>query len=220
MTTKNNVQENNPVSEQESQGVEMGNLDPEAKDTAAEVAETEETTHVPSSGLVKTNLLIDMVALLLFLVIQEQRATGLVIHEWGGLLIAAIVMVHLLLHWTWIANATQRFFGSLPAEVRLNYVINVLLFFALTTVVFSGLMMSRVAVPFLADHSIGRFFWRWLHTTASDVIFWLIALHVALHWGWIVNAVKLTLRALFTRSRKDPSLTAAATQTPPLSESK
>jgi hypothetical protein len=32
--------------------------------------------------------------------------------------------------------------------------------------------------------------WKWLHTAAADLVVWLVGLHIALHWKWIVNAVK------------------------------
>jgi hypothetical protein len=36
----------------------------------------------------------------------------------------------------------------------------------------------------------GSGFWKMLHKTSAEVTVWLTALHVALHWRWLVNAVK------------------------------
>jgi len=34
------------------------------------------------------------------------------------------------------------------------------------------------------------FFWRWLHNFATDAGVVIVGLHLALHWKWIVNALK------------------------------
>ena len=38
------------------------------------------------------------------------RATWLDIHDWAGIALVAILLVHLVLHWRWVANVTRRVF--------------------------------------------------------------------------------------------------------------
>jgi hypothetical protein len=33
-----------------------------------------------------------------------------IVHEWGGVMMALFIMLHLILHWKWLASSTKRFF--------------------------------------------------------------------------------------------------------------
>lgn len=182
--------------------------------------ETLQSRRKPAGGTMRTNLLLDIGLLLVFLAIYEQRATGLTIHEWGGLIVGGGLMVHILLHWQWVASNTRRFFRRLAGEIRLNYFINVLLFVAFTTAMVSGLMISHVVLPRFGLHMGQSPFWQWLHSLSADIALWLVALHIALHWGWIVNAVKRCLVApLASRTPRREADSAATTTITPLTES-
>jgi hypothetical protein len=73
---------------------------------------------------------------------------------------------------------------------RLNYVLNALLFVDMTLVIFTGLMISKVALPSLGIDLGQDFTWRRLHGLTADWSLILIGLHVALHWRWILETVK------------------------------
>jgi len=70
-----------------------------------------------------------------------------------------------------------------------HYILNALLFIDITLVIFSGLMISQVALPFIAS-SWHRAHLRGLHGTVANLFMVLVGLHVALHWQWIVNMFK------------------------------
>ena len=55
--------------------------------------------------------------------------------------------MHLLLHWAWIAGVTRRFFQRVQGAARLNYLLNTLLFIDVTLIIFTGVMISEVALP-------------------------------------------------------------------------
>lgn len=59
---------------------------------------------------IKTNLWVDVVIFLAFLLALDPRTTGIAIHEWLSLAAAGAAIVHLLLHWQWIVEVTRRFF--------------------------------------------------------------------------------------------------------------
>jgi hypothetical protein len=129
-----------------------------------------------------TNLIVDTVIFLIFLVVEAPQFSGLPIHEWLGIAIGAGVLTHVLLHWQWIIEISRRFFGKAQLLARVNYVLNLLLFVAVTTIIFSGLMISKTVVP-VAENGM----WRVVHTTVASIFIGLIALHVALHWQWVAN---------------------------------
>ncbi len=135
----------------------------------------------------KLNYLIDLVIFVAFLLAMDPRTTGIAIHEWLSIAFAAAVIVHLLLHWQWIAAVTRRFLGRVARTARLNYILNTLLFIDTTIVIFTGLMISEAALPLFGIRLSRDFFWRWLHSFSADAALVLLGLHIALHWKWVVE---------------------------------
>ena len=81
--------------------------------------------------------------------LQTIPFTGLVIHEWLGLAMIAMVFAHLLLAWSWIASQSRRFFITRSIRDRINYLLDLTVFAAVTAVIFSGILTSEKAVPAL-----------------------------------------------------------------------
>lgn len=139
---------------------------------------------------VKINYLYDLLILIVFLVLFDPHVTGVAIHEWLGIAFGAALITHLLLHWQWLVATTRRFLGRLPWATRLNYLLNALLFVAMTVLIFSGLMMSESALPALGISLPEGRTWHSLHALAGDWALIVLAFHVALHWKWILNTTK------------------------------
>ena len=137
----------------------------------------------------RTNLLLDSGLLLGVLLVYEPRSTGLTLHEWLGVVIGTVLLVHLLLHWQWITNMTRRFFGKMSHQARLNYGLNITLFVAFTVAFLSGFMISESILPLVGLEAVGGRFWHWLHGIAANLVFWLVALHIALHWKMLLNTL-------------------------------
>lgn len=136
------------------------------------------------------NLIVDATIFVAFLAATDPHATGQTIHEWLGLAFGAGIITHLLLHWKWIVNVVRRFFTRLPGQVRLNSILNSLLFIAMTLIIFSGLMISKVVLSTFGLTGQHDGIWRVVHTTATNAALIVVGLHVALHWKWIVNTMK------------------------------
>src|SRR5512136_1793596 len=136
------------------------------------------------------NLLVDTAIFVGFLVATAPRATGQTIHEWLGLAFGAGIITHLLLHWKWIVNVVRRFLSRLPGQVRINSVLNSLLFVAVTLIIFSGLMISKVVLSTFGLSGSHDAIWRWLHTFSTSAALIIVGLHIALHWKWIVATIK------------------------------
>lgn len=134
-----------------------------------------------------TNLVIDLLFLVAFLASVEVKGTGLAIHEWLGVGILAFIMVHVLLHWNWVAAVTKKFFRKLVAEPRLNYIVDLLIFIAFVTIIFSGLVISRVVLPAIGLQGIRSGFWTVLHAQATNLTIILTGVHLGLHWKWFVS---------------------------------
>lgn len=167
----------------------------------------------PKINSTKLDVLVDVIIFLMFLIATDPRVTGIAIHEWLGLAFGAALIVHLLLHWKWIVTVVRRFLSRLPGQVRLNSLLNILLFIAATLLVFTGLMISRVVLAPLGLPPNRDFFWRWLHNFATDAAVIIVGLHLALHWKWIVNVFKrYFVQPLSTLGRRaQPEVVAAST---------
>jgi cytochrome b len=135
----------------------------------------------------QTNLYLDLAIFAGFLVAATPALTGMPIHEWLGLAFGGTLIVHVLLHWKWVVTVTRRFFQNAPGASRRNYLLNLALFIAFDLIIFSGLMMSKTVLPLLGLESSRDFFWRSLHSLATNLTLLLIGLHVAVHLKWIVT---------------------------------
>jgi hypothetical protein len=158
------------------------------------------------------NLWIDLGVFSAFLAATAPHFTGIAIHEWLGLALGAGLFTHLLLHWSWVAAVTRRFFGATTWRARLNYVLNALLFVAFTVIIVTGLMMSEEVLPLIGITAAHGGVSKMLHSLATNVTLGLTGLHVALHWPWIVNMVgRLFTRRPARRPAQRPAPTLAKT---------
>lgn len=173
-------------------------------------------TKAKKTNPVKVNFLVDLAIFVAFLVALDPHSTGMTIHEWLGIAFGAAIVTHLLLHWKWLVATTRRFFAKLPGRTRLNYLLNGLLFVAMTILIFSGLLISEEALPTLGISLQVDRAWRALHTLSSDAVLILVGLHIALHWKWIVTTTKRYVLApvLARRPRVAPAIPAVNTIQP------
>lgn len=150
----------------------------------------------------KVNLALDAAIFAAFLVATAPRFTGIAIHEWLSIAFGGTVVVHLLLHWQWLAATTRRFFSKPMRQQRVYYALNALIFVSVTLVMFTGLMISEAALPLFGIRAPREGAWRTLHALSSDASVVLLGLHVALHWRWIVGTFnRFIVRPITSRLR-------------------
>ncbi|MBN8655075.1 MAG: DUF4405 domain-containing protein [Anaerolineae bacterium] len=137
----------------------------------------------------KTNLVLDLTIFTAFLAIASPKLTGNTIHEWLAVAFGAAIVTHLLFHWKWLVNVTTKFFQNFFNQSRLNYLVDLLFFFAMTGALLSGLMISKDVMSFLGIQLSVSHSWESLHRLASDASVILLGIHFALHWKWIVTNV-------------------------------
>ena len=138
----------------------------------------------------KTNLLLDIGVFAAFLIALEPDLTGIAIHEWLSLAVAGTIIVHLLLHWRWITTIAVRYFKNLFHSSRLQFLVDALFFVAFTTVMMSGILISRSILPALNIQLAENHSWRMVHSLSANISLAMLALHVGLHWKWILNMIK------------------------------
>lgn len=141
-------------------------------------------------SLTQANLWVDLALFAALLLALAPQFTGLAIHEWLSLALAGGALVHLLLHWGWIVGVLRRFLGGTSWAARFNFVLNALLFVNFIIVTFTGILISREAMPLFGIVLQASRMWEQLHRLSADAIVFISALHVAVHWRWILSALR------------------------------
>ena len=133
---------------------------------------------------VKT-LVVDLVALVVFLVVANPAITGIDLHEWLGLGLLAVFFVHLLSHADWVAEALRGAFAH-PSWGRTgNLVLDLLIVVVLMAVAVSGVMVSGAVLPTFGWYAQGYYFWDPLHAVSAKALLALLLVHVVVHGKWI-----------------------------------
>jgi cytochrome b len=140
---------------------------------------------------------LDVALLVVFCALETVPFTGLLLHEWIGLIAAVMVIIHLLLSWTWIATITCRFVsvqqGAATGRTRVNYLLNLALFGIVSILIVSGVIVSRYAVPAMVawrPDAQTDYQWGAIHNRFSDLVVILAGLHLAINWDWSVLAAR------------------------------
>jgi hypothetical protein len=137
-----------------------------------------------------TKLILDLLIFIGFLLALDPRVTGIAIHEWLAIAGSAAVILHLLLNWNWIPGLTRRMFRKVALKPRLNYILNWLFFIDGVLVMLTGIMISEVVLPLLGLQVVRDSGWRQLHSLTADLSLFILALHLALNWDWVVKVTK------------------------------
>jgi hypothetical protein len=96
-----------------------------------------------------------------------------------------------LLSWSWIASKSRRLFAVQSVRARINYLLNLSLFGCITAVIFSGILISKKAIPMLiGKQAAPDMDWRWdaLHHEFSFAVVILAGFHLAINWDWVLAA--------------------------------
>jgi uncharacterized membrane-anchored protein YitT (DUF2179 family) len=152
-------------------------------------------------SITSVNFWVDLLIFIWVLFTFDPNGTGIAWHEWLSIAFFAAFVTHLLLHWDWILQVTRRFFAKLPIETRINYILNILLFVDMVVILFTGLVISRVALPAVGLSGLHGFVWRSWHDASANLFMLIMALHLALHRKWIVSTAVGLWRRTFKRSR-------------------
>jgi hypothetical protein len=129
-----------------------------------------------------------------------KRHTWEDLHKWAGILMIAIALIHIPLHWNWIVNMIRRILreivewrSTFKTRARLNLILNLIVGISFLAVAISGVYFFFI--PGASQESGNRdpifFFtqltWDKIHTWGAVVFISAVILHFAIHWRWIVK---------------------------------
>lgn len=121
----------------------------------------------------------DLTMTVLLLVLMAYSVTGQEVHEWMGIGILALFLLHHGLNAAWFRTLVKGRYTPLRA---LQTIFVVLLFASVTAQVVSGLAMARYALPFL-NIPVSTSTARLMHLACGYWSFLLMGLHLGLHWS-------------------------------------
>lgn len=136
------------------------------------------------------SVVIDILALLLYIIAANPAITGLGIHEWVSLGVLAIFIVHGIQHYDWVLE-TLKALSKHPSLTQIaNLVLGILLVVVFMVVTVSGIMVSRHILPLFGLVAPGYFFWNPLHSLSAKMLLALVVIHIVIHAGWFWAHIK------------------------------
>lgn len=132
---------------------------------------------------------IDIVMTVLFMVQMAYHITGNSLHEWLGMLLFAVFLLHHILNLKWYAGL---FKGRWSAMRILTVVVNFLSLAAMLGMMISGIMLSRDVFGFLELRA--GMFGRRLHMISTAWGYLLMSVHIGLHWGMMMGIARRKLQ--------------------------
>ena len=132
---------------------------------------------------------LDALLLVAYTLAYSLGFTGIAIHEWLGIGLGMVLVVHLTLHWDWVVRTTRKLLRRGGRE-RFVWLVNLLLLVSMTLCVASGILISEVALPKLGITLPASSFWRQMHDTTATLTLILVPVHAALRWRWIVGVAR------------------------------
>lgn len=128
---------------------------------------------------------VDVVMYLLFLLLMGQYLLRDAVHEWLGIAAGAFFILHNVLNCKWYKTICK---GRYNAIRIVQTAVNILLLFAVSGCIFSGIFVSQYIFS-VGDGSmieLGRF----LHLVTTAWAFILTSVHLGLHWTKFMGMAK------------------------------
>ena len=132
----------------------------------------------------------DLAMAVLLLVQMAYSVTGQSVHEWMGIAMFTLFVIHHLLNFQWLRSAGK---GRYTAARILQSALVLLLLLSVIAQTISGITMSRHALPFL-NIPLPTSTARLIHLSCGYWTFLLASLHLGLHWGALL-AMEQKLRS-------------------------
>jgi HAMP domain-containing protein len=137
------------------------------------------------------NWWIDCILFVSFLVMFFLELTGVVLHQWLGMLAGIWALYHLVRHWGWLRAVGQHFFAKASLKALLYTLLDAALLLGFSIILMSGLIISTwLDLPLQQTGQT----WVTLHVTASEVTLGLVVLKVLVHGCWVIAMARRIFR--------------------------
>lgn len=140
-------------------------------------------------------LIVDAAMSVLLLLLMAYELIGAAVHEWLGIAMFVLVILHHVLNRKWSGNVLKGKYSPLRV---LQTVLVALVLISMLGSMTSGIILSRHALAFLPIHG-GTGWARTVHLLCGYWGFVLMGLHLGLHWGVMVGIAGKSLKTSTVR---------------------
>ena len=131
--------------------------------------------------------IIDAIAVIGLVLVFMTDLTGFALHEWIGIAIAGLLLIHFLQHWEWVISTSQRL-TKMKGKVLSRYLVDSGLMVGFSIITITGLAISSLLSLPLESYET----WRVVHVIASYATVFFLVIKLVLHWEMIAKMLKKT----------------------------
>lgn len=132
---------------------------------------------------IKLKMLIDLLMTIFLLMLMAYQVTGEKLHEWVGLGMAVLFLIHNLLNVRWYGNLLK---GKYAALRIFRTIVNFSVLAPMLALTYSGIVMSRYVFSALPING-GMATARVMHLAGSYWGFVLMSVHLGFHWSMVIS---------------------------------
>ncbi len=124
-----------------------------------------------------------------FMILFWLDLTGVALHQWLGVALGALAVVHLVTHWKWVTAVSQQFFKRTSPQARLYYLVDAGLGAGFMLILFTGLVISTWFSLSLGSYAA----WKNVHILSSIMTLLLLVVKIGTHGRMIVQTARKTI---------------------------
>lgn len=125
----------------------------------------------------KFKMILDIIMLLMMITFFNKSLFGMKYHEVAGLILIAIVIVHIVINVRTITAMCKKFI-KVPAEIKVGVIIDILLVICFAWIGISGIFISKTI---LTEISSNNMIFKIGHMFGGGLSFVLLGVHIGLH---------------------------------------
>lgn len=138
-------------------------------------------------------MILDIFMIILLPLLMIQAIAGEQLHEWLGIIMLIVFVIHHLLNMNWHKNLLR---GKYQSTRLIGTLINILIFICMILSAISGIMLSQYAFVFF-NINFGISFARATHMICTHWMFVLISFHLGMHVKVIKNYIENSSKRKF-----------------------
>ena len=136
------------------------------------------------------NLILDIFLFAGFILCFTMDVTGMILHQWLGVAMAGLTLIHLLIHNQWV-NKVLRRFSDLQSRPQILFLLDAAVALGFVGILVTGLVISTWLNLPLNGYSA----WLNVHIAFSIETLFFLVVKIGFHWRWISN----TFHTLFNK---------------------
>lgn len=138
-------------------------------------------------------IILDILTTIIIILLMDNDIIGLPLHEILGIVILFLFLIHKIFNWAWIKNITLNLFSKkIPIKTKIMYVLDLLLLVLIILNTLSGIFISQILFTYFNSENISL--WSNLHHFFAYSFLVVIAIHLGLHWQYVMNVFKKILK--------------------------